>query len=203
MDACLDRQAVSHPCLELLLMLTAWGDESGSQPDRDPNTYILAAALCEEDDVPAVRKAMESLRLGHERKVHWHGSSSDRRHDLVAAVSELPLAGLVVVHTEAGASDRRHRRKCLEYLLPNLAEMPCSRITLESRSHLDASDVDILQKFRAQKVITSSLRVHHAIGRLEPALWVADIVCGAVVQSRVGNPEYLRRLAGAIDLEQI
>lgn len=184
-------------------MLTAWGDESGSQPDRDPNTYLLAAALCEDDDVPTVRKAMESLRLGHEKKVHWHGSSSDRRHALVTAVSELPLAGLVVIHTEVGASDRRHRRKCLEYLLPNLAEMPCSHITLESRSHLDASDLDILQKFRSQQVITSSLRVNHAIGRAEPALWVADIVCGAVVQSRVGNPEYLEMLAGAIDLKQI
>ncbi|MFI2220324.1 hypothetical protein ACH47B_26895 [Rhodococcus sp. NPDC019627] len=70
-------------------MLTAWGDESGSQPDRDPNTYLLAAALCDEEDVPTVRKAMEALRLGHETKVHWHGSSSDRRHELVAAVSEL------------------------------------------------------------------------------------------------------------------
>ncbi|MDH6293202.1 hypothetical protein [Rhodococcus opacus] len=47
-------------------MLTAWGDESGSQPDRDPDTYLAAAALCDEDDVPDVRKTMESLRgCGH------------------------------------------------------------------------------------------------------------------------------------------
>ncbi|WP_374710663.1 hypothetical protein [Rhodococcus sp. USK10] len=81
--------------------------------------------------------------------------------------------------------------------------MPCSHLTLESRSHLDASDVDILQKFRAQKVITSSLRMNHAVGMVEPALWVADIVCGAVVQSRVGNPTYLAKLSGAVDLRQI
>jgi len=184
-------------------MLTAWGDESGSQPDRDPDTYLIAAALCDEDDVPDVRKTMESLRLATEKKVHWHGSSADRRHDLIEAVAALPLAGLVVIHTEAAVSDRRHRRKCLEYLLPNLVEMPCSHITLESRGHLDASDVDILQKFRAQKVITSSLRVNHAVGMVEPALWVADIVCGAVVQSRVGNPSYLAKLSGAVDLRQI
>src|SRR6478752_861975 len=95
---------------------------------------------------PDVRKTMEALRLSTEKKVHWHGSSADRRHDLIEAVAALPLAGLVVIHTEAAVSDRCHRRKCLEYLLPNLAEMPCSHITLESRSHLDASDVDILQK---------------------------------------------------------
>ena len=184
-------------------MLTAWGDESGSQPDRDPHTYLMAAALCEEDDVPEWRKTMESLRLDGEKKVHWHGSSDQRRHQLIDAVAALPMAGFVVIHTEVDASDRRHRRKCLEFLLPNLAEMPCSRITLESRSSQDRSDLDLLQKFRSQKVITSGLRVAHAVGRVEPALWVADVVCGAVVQNRVGNGDYLAKLGGAIDLRQI
>lgn len=184
-------------------MLTAWGDESGSQPDRDPDTYLIAAALCEEEDLPQWRKTMVDLQLPGEKKVHWHGSSDERRHTLVDAVAALPMAGLVVIHTEADATDRRHRRKCLEFLLPNLAEMPCSHITLESRSHLDRSDVDLLHKFRAQKVITSGLRVNHAIGRVEPALWVADVVCGAVVQARVGNSDYLDKLGGAIDLRHI
>ncbi|MGV9949216.1 hypothetical protein [Rhodococcus aetherivorans] len=184
-------------------MLTAWGDESGSQPLRDPNTYLIAAALCEEEDVPELRKTMEALRLDGEKKVHWHGSSDERRHDLIDAVASLPMAGFVVIHTEVDASDRRHRRKCLEYLLPNLADMPCSHITLESRSHLDSSDLDLLQKFRAQRIITSGLRVNHAVGRLEPALWVADVVCGAVVQSRVGNTQYLDRLGSAIELHQL
>lgn len=183
-------------------MLTAWGDESGSQPDRDPDTYLMAAALCDEEDVSEWRKTMEELRLDTETKVHWHGSSPERRHALVEAVATLPMVGLVVIHTDQ-ASDRRHRRKCLEYLLPNLAEMPCSRITLESRSQQDRSDLDLLQKFRAQKVITSGLRVDHAIGRVEPALWVADIVCGAVVQDRVGNGIYLGKLGGAVDIHHI
>lgn len=184
-------------------MLTAWGDESGSQPLRDPNTYLMAAALCEEEDVPEWRKAMLDLLLPGEKKVHWHGSSDDRRHDLIDAVAALPMAGLVVVHTEDGSSDRRHRRKCLEFLLPNLAAMPCSHITLESRSNLDRSDLDLLHKFKAQHVITSGLKVNHAVGRLEPALWVADVICGAVVQSRVGNEEYLARLGGTIELQQL
>ena len=112
------------------------------------------------------------------------------------------MAGFVVIHT-AVATDRRHRRKCLEYLLPNLAEMPCSHITLESRGQQDHSDRDVLDKFRGRKMIASGMRVNHAVGRLEPALWVADIVCGIVVQSRVGNTEYLQKLASGIDLRQI
>ena len=73
-----------------------------------------------------------------------------------------------------------HRRKCMEFLLPHLALMPCSTITLESRGQLDASDLDMLQKLRSRKVVESTVRIEHSIGRNEPALWAADVVCGAV-----------------------
>ncbi len=184
-------------------MLTAWGDESGSQPDRDPHTYLVAAALVEDADVPMVRKSMDALRLDSEKKVHWYGSSNERRQLLVESVSSLPVANVVVVHSEENANDRRHRRKCLEYLLPQLAEMPCSHITFESRGQLDHSDQDILDKFRARKVVGPGLRINHSIGRTEPVLWVADIVCGAVVQYRVGNSSYLAHLGGLVDIHQI
>ncbi|MCZ4561052.1 hypothetical protein O4160_09390 [Rhodococcus sp. IEGM 1401] len=183
-------------------MLTAWGDESGSQPGRDPHTYLMAAALCDESDVPEWRNTLEQVRLVTEPKVHWHGSSPERRHLLVDAIASLPMMGLVVVHTTE-ATDRRHRRKCLEFLLPNLAEMQCERVTLESRGNQDRSDLDLLQKFRAQKVVTSGLRLHHSVGRIEPALWVADIVCGAVVQDRVGNSSYLDKISDAVEIHHL
>lgn len=98
-------------------MLTAWGDESGSQPGRDPHTYLMAAALCDESDVPEWRNTMEQVRLVTEPKVHWHGSSPERRHLLVEAIASLPMMGLVLVHTTE-ASDRRHRRKCFAVTEP-------------------------------------------------------------------------------------
>lgn len=125
-------------------MLTAWADESGSRPDLDPGAYLLAAVLCEDDDIAGIRKTMDGLRIG-EPKLHWHGSSHERRGHLVEAVAQLPVTGFVVVHTDAYAEDRRHRRKCMEFLLPHLADMPCSTITFESRGQLDASDLATLQ----------------------------------------------------------
>lgn len=184
-------------------MLTAWGDESGSRADLDPHTYLVAAALVDDDDIAVVRKSMDDLRLDGEKKVHWHGSSDERRWLLVESAGQLPVASVVVVHNEEKASDRRHRRKCLEYLLPQLAEMPCSHITFESRGQLDQSDQDILDKFRATKVVGPGLRINHSIGRTEPVLWLADIVCGAVVQHRVGNPGYLAHLGGLVDIHHI
>ena len=145
---------------------------------------------------------MEDLRIG-EPKVHWHGSSEERRAELVAAAAELPETGFVVVHVEAGAKDRRHRRKCLEYLLPHLADMPCSTITFESRGQLDESDLATMQLLRSRKVVESTLRIEHTVGRTEPALWAADIVCGAVVQARIGRGDYLEALRSAIDLHII
>lgn len=62
-------------------MLTAWGTRVGRSPTETPGTYLMAAALCEEADVPELRKTMESLLLPGEKKVHWYGSSESRRHD--------------------------------------------------------------------------------------------------------------------------
>lgn len=183
-------------------MLTAWADESGSRPDLDPGAYLIAATLCEEEAVPEIRVVMEDLRIG-ELKLHWHGSSDERRGLLVEAVSSLPVTGFVVVHVDKDADDRRHRRKCMEYLLPHLAYMPCSMITFESRGQLDASDLATMQLLRSRRVIESTLRIDHAVGLTEPALWAADIVCGAVVQARIGNPKYLDTLGAAVEIHSI
>lgn len=182
--------------------MTAWADESGSRPDLDAGAYLLAAILCEDDDVAELRRAMECLRIG-EAKLHWHGSSEARRAEFVAAVSRLPVTGFAVVHVDTGANDRRHRRKCMEFLLPHLANIPCSRITFESRGQLDASDLATLQLLRSRRVIEPTLRIEHAVGRVEPALWAADILCGAVVQARIGNCSHLRVLGSAMEIHSI
>lgn len=163
---------------------------------------MLAAVLCEEDDVASMRETMEDLRIG-ESKVHWHDSSADRRELLAKAVSELSAAAFVVAHVDGAASDLRHRRKCMEFLLPHLAEMPCSTITFESRGRLDGSDLETMQLLRSRRAIAPTLRIEHAVGRVEPALWAADIVCGAVVQARVGNSVYLDILGAAVELHRI
>jgi hypothetical protein len=110
-------------------VFTAWADESGSDPRRDPHTYMLGVALIDEVDVASVRAVMSDCRLAIERKVHWHGSSEARRLALVETVADLPIVGLVAVRNEVGATDRRLRRKCMEQLLPNLAQIPCGTIT--------------------------------------------------------------------------
>ncbi len=150
-----------------------------------------------------VRATMSSLQLRGEKKVHWNKANAERRMALIECCTSLPMCGIVVVHNEIGANDRRQRRKCLEHLLPHLDQLECAVLTLESRGGLDASDVDIAYKFRAQHVLGAQLRIEHRIGRNEPVLWVSDIVCGSVVQRRVGNSTYLDKLGGLIEIRAI
>jgi len=81
--------------------------------------------------------------------------------------------------------------------------MPCSTITFESRGQLDGSDLATMQMLRSRRVIESTVRIEHAVGRNEPALWAADIVCGAVVQARIGNRDYLDVLGSAVEIHTI
>lgn len=184
-------------------MLTAWGDESGSIPDKDPGTYIMAAAMVEEEHLAPVRDEMLRARLPGESKTHWKGSRSERRQTLAEAVADLPLTAVVVVHHQTGAGERRHRRKCLETLLPQIALQGCSSLTLESRGGQDQSNRDLLNLFRSRRVLSRQFDLGHVLGREEPVLCIADIICGAVVQSRVGAARYLDILRGTVEIIEI
>ncbi len=97
---------------------TAFVDESGSLENRDPGTYILAAAICDEQHLDTVREVMHGLRRTKVGKVHWHEESEPRRLQLAAAVAELALERLVVVRSvdsterSSGGAGRRWNGFC-------------------------------------------------------------------------------------------
>lgn len=179
------------------------GDESGSVPVKDPDTYIMSAAMIDDADLAHIRSRLMDERMDGESKVHWYQSNDSRRLYLTQLLQSFPFLGVTVVHHETGASDRRHRRKCLETLLPLLEHYGCGSVTLESRGGQDQSDLHILQDFRSRRTVRGPLRLQHALGRDEPALWIADTLCGAVTQHRIGNTEYLTPLLGMLDIVEI
>ncbi|GAB7302386.1 DUF3800 domain-containing protein [Clavibacter michiganensis] len=176
----------------------AFVDESGSQENRDPGTYILAAAICDEQHLEAVRDVMHGMRLKKVGKVHWHEESDARRLELAGAVADLELEQLVVVRCmDVGEPLERRRRKTLERLLYELSTRDVAFIVAESRGSTDdRRDRDHLDTLRASHALAAPIRLDHRTGPTAPALWVADIVCGAVVQDRVGNPDPLAALGG-------
>lgn len=89
-------------------------------------------------------------------------------------------------------------------LLHELVERNVRTVTLESRGRADdARDRDFLDGLRAQKAITSALRMDHRRGREDALLWAADAACGAATQARTGNPLQLDVLRPYITLHTI
>lgn len=168
---------------------TAYVDESGSHAIEDPGTYILAAAVIADCSVESVAEAMRKLLLPGAVKLHWTDESSRRQSLVTETIAGLPVRHLVTVRTGAAHTPtERRRRTCLKRLCWWLQQEGVDHMILESRGPKDdRRDMDALQAFRAQHVITSDLRMDHVRGRTEPLLWVPDAVCGAIVQTRRGT----------------
>jgi hypothetical protein len=172
--------------------LVGWGDESGSDAARDPGTYVLSVILVDSDSVSEVQSAMRELREKG-TKLHWRDLLPKRRTAVVEAMKLLPVTGLVVVRSRSDLRDRpeRRRRKCLERLLPEVADLGCSRLVLESRGPADDDrDRRMLDSLHRQQRLTVGLHLDHVPGPQEPALWAADALCGAVVSNRVKDPKH-------------
>ncbi|WP_236688900.1 hypothetical protein [Clavibacter michiganensis] len=89
----------------------------------------------------------------------------------------------------------RRRRKTMERLLHELTMRDVALLVAESRGPADdRRDRDHLDTLRAARALSGPIRLDHRRGPVEPVLWVADIICGAIVQDRVGNPAPLAAL---------
>jgi hypothetical protein len=51
--------------------------------------------------------------------------------------------------------------------------------------------------------LSTAVRVEHVAGPVEPLLWIADIVCGAVSQARSGKSTFLDSLHPHVTIIEI
>lgn len=183
-------------------MFHGWGDESGSVPSRDPDVFILAAAVAAPEDADELWAVMAALRRTTEKKIHWRGDSADRHRHVIATIAELPLEAVVVVRKGlSGEPPERRRRKCFERFVMELEQLGCSRLTLESRGpRADQRDRTMLDTMRARRWVTGELKLAHRPGPVDPRLWIADAVCGAVVSARTGDDRFLERIRSRVHL---
>lgn len=185
--------------------LVAFLDESQSHRDLDPDTYVLAASVCAPVMLQPARHALSNLRLKGQRKLHWRDESEPRRQLITDMIAEMPLEHVIVVRDgRAGERPERRRRHCMERMLYELDQLAVATATFESRGRPDdRRDRAMLDALRARKMITSELRIAHQRGHEEALLWVADAVCGALTQQRVGNSSYLKTIADQVRVQVI
>ncbi|WP_329014255.1 hypothetical protein [Streptomyces sp. NBC_01601] len=168
-------------------------DESMRHGVGPHGTYLLSSVIIRETDLPRVRERMMDLRMrGQRKKLHWRDESAARRS--LAAGGLAALHADVVIATWCGmvpAKQERARRKALETLLLDLARRSVRHAFFESRGpERDRADITALAGLRRSGIVPSTLRVSHAPGAEEPALWAADIAAGSYGAAVSGLPEY-------------
>ncbi len=168
-------------------------DESYSQPKAtSEKLYVLSVARVETEWEGSVRESMLALKNSGELKIRWHQSSPKRRHKLTATVARMPLSLISVAHHGRSAeATERQRRKTLERIIYETnADVP-QTLTLESRGISDdRKDIAFMSKLRRSSGRLESTQIEHVPGRMEPLLWIPDIVCGAVFAHLNGESEF-------------
>jgi hypothetical protein len=172
-----------------LTLFTAWLDESGSNQDVDPGTYILSAAICEEPYVDHARETMRKLLRTKGGKLHWRDEDPSRQENISKTIASLKVEHLVVVRSDATTDHpERQRRLCVERMLPELVSLGVGTAIFESRGpHDDLRDHKTLDYLRRKRMLGGQLHIDHDVGPTEPMLWISDACCGAITQMRCGD----------------
>lgn len=144
--------------------LLAYLDESQSHHILDPDTYVLAASVCEPAVLEASREQVAALRLRGERKLHWRDESASRRRKIPSAIAEMPLHHVIVVRNGLpGERSERRRRLCLNRMLYELDMGEVHLATFESRGAADdRRDRQLVDIMRASQSILGQARQQKA-----------------------------------------
>lgn len=156
-----------------------------------PSFYLLAAVLVDDASIDRLRDAVRDLQV-RKRRIHWHREEPAGRARLASALGDLGLPYLAVVGSPVHqAKQERARRQCLEQLLWHLAAMGVRLVDLESRGRTrDQNDNRAIDAFRGSGALSPSVYVRHTAPDVDPMLWTADVLAGAVSEATRGEPRY-------------
>lgn len=172
------------------MRLVAFGDESGGHKNTDPGIFILGASVFRVCDVEIARDVMAGLKLKGSPKLHWREDHNHKRRvEIFTAVAALRcLHHHVVIRCAPTDKPERLRAKAMEHLLVELDKQSVSQVTFESRTpKQDMRDRDVLRTLDSLGRMTVLHRIDHAQGRDEPMVWIPDVICGVVADSRIGE----------------
>ncbi|WP_131747537.1 hypothetical protein [Frankia sp. Cppng1_Ct_nod] len=183
----------------------AYVDETESDSRLDPNTYMLAAAVGDTDNLGQTRNIMRELLQPGQRKLHWRDESDRRRHAIIEEVAGAPVEHLVVVYDgRQGEQSERRRKQCLKRLCYELDQMGVIRMVLESRGPADDQrDWKMIDVLRAIKAVSSVLRMDHLPRPGGAAAVAADAVCGAMTRARTGEPAFVKTIESRLTIISI
>jgi hypothetical protein len=136
---------------------------------------LMAAASCPAASVKANRKALTSLLLAGQRRIHFQKESPARQRKILAAVGEL---NFVVKLYAAPRADVESRHRCLDAIVHDAAPAAERLVVERDESTLDF-DRQILYRAVRTYGCVDSLQYELLAPHLDPLLWVPDAVVWA------------------------
>ena len=182
--------------------LVAYADESilsfSSYQD-----YLMCATILDHSDLEALRNELRPLLLPGQIKLHWTDEGDKRRRQVVQLISRLESFQLIIVNrSEISPKTERYRRKCLETLYSELADMKIMDLILESRQESqNRKDIEHIVALQASGRFRG-IKVSHSRGGDDPLLWIPDVVLGAFNARHRGEYEYWEALQDKVLVER-
>ncbi len=177
--------------------MTAFVDESLRQ---GPNGLYVIAAVVVTLDFDAARDAARSMLLRGQHRFHWRDENDRRRRLMIDRISELGVGcRAYVCRPVAVRREPRARALCLNGLLWDLWQDDVVELVIESRQeHNDRRDRrTIVGAQRAQRA-HPDLSYRFAWPEVEPLLWLADAVAGAVSAAVGERADYTNALGALL-----
>jgi len=134
--------------------------------------YYVAASVVAAGDVNAVRKAVRTLLLPKQKRIHFTDEKDDRRKKLLKDFALLDVA--VSVYVAKGLRDKEARPLCLTALAEDVATCQVDHLYLEK----DDSSFDSDKRVLARTFAGYEHRPRYAFPKAheEPLLWISDAV---------------------------
>ena len=147
---------------------------------------LIAAARCPEDDVAVNRKALRSLLLPGQERLHFNQENPSRRKKILELIAGFHL--LVDIY-QADRATAANRSRCLEAIVRDTAGV-AERLVIERDEPNMDNDRRAIQA-ASSKFGCQELRWDLLVPKADPLLWVPDGVAWAWMR----GSDWRRRVA--------
>lgn len=137
--------------------------------------YLMCAILVAHSNLATTRRALASLCLAGQRRIHLTKERPSRRRLILDRVSAMRLRARIHVST----SGKGARDACLRTLVPDLASLGVGRLVIEPIESLVTHDKDVVYDALRRLDGLGRLAYEHVEARHEPILWAADAIAWA------------------------
>jgi len=150
--------------------------------------YVIAAAVTI-DNHPLVRATMERLCGSNRPFLHWHTEDTRRRHQIVEQLTAAVdvHAFVAACHPVGAKRQERARARLLTTLAADLAHEGVDHMVIEARQEPQNQKDRSTLLAAKQAGIAAAMTYSHVGKRMEPLLWVADVIAGAVSLHLTGD----------------